>query len=173
MKLCKAVNEGDPLFAGNFATALQSFDANEDGVITFDEFIAINRRFPTLLYPAFRLQERMQKMTLGPRKWKLIMEAYLHAKNDEAAAVAMRRTGKSPPKEKWFNREPVLSVRQKLGYSRRGLVNTTYVDAARPHVQALKAQAEKDKYINGGFNSDDESENNEDVDDETPEEDQG
>ena len=35
MKLCKAVNEGDPLFAGNFATALQSFDANEDGALGY------------------------------------------------------------------------------------------------------------------------------------------
>ena len=34
-------------------------------MIDFDEFIAINRKFPLMLFPAFRLQDYMQKSTLG------------------------------------------------------------------------------------------------------------
>ncbi|KAJ1453141.1 hypothetical protein M885DRAFT_288194 [Pelagophyceae sp. CCMP2097] len=38
--LARSVNNGDPLFSGNFKTALQNIDLNDDGLIDFDEFLA-------------------------------------------------------------------------------------------------------------------------------------
>jgi Ca2+-binding EF-hand superfamily protein len=69
MELCKAVNNANPMFPGNFTRALQEFDKNDDGLIDHDEFRTLNRRYPLILFPAFRLQDRMQKATLGEKRW--------------------------------------------------------------------------------------------------------
>ena len=67
MILCKAVNNMNPTFPGNFTTALQEFDTNGDGLIDFEEFEDLNRFYPLVLFPAFRLQDRIQKVTLGEK----------------------------------------------------------------------------------------------------------
>mmetsp|Transcript_1869 Transcript_1869/g.4278 ORF Transcript_1869/g.4278 Transcript_1869/m.4278 type:complete len:371 (-) Transcript_1869:1175-2287(-) len=54
----------------NIDLVLQHFDKNMDGVINFDEFRDINRRYPYLLYPAFRLQSQIESKTLGRGWWK-------------------------------------------------------------------------------------------------------
>ncbi|CAM9810922.1 unnamed protein product, partial [Choristocarpus tenellus] len=64
-QLVKDVNNSAPLFPGNFAKALQEFDANCDGFIDFSEFRAMDKAFPLLFFPAFQLQEAMQKHFLG------------------------------------------------------------------------------------------------------------
>merc|ERR1711939_1214089 len=56
---------GDPLFSGNFRMALENFDTNDDGLIDFDEFRNLNDRYPMILHPAFRMQDKLQKYTLG------------------------------------------------------------------------------------------------------------
>jgi Ca2+-binding EF-hand superfamily protein len=53
------------MFPQNFKAALEQFDVNEDGLIDYQEFLEIDRRFPMVLFPAFRLQDFMQKNTLG------------------------------------------------------------------------------------------------------------
>ncbi len=72
--MCQTVNNGRPSFPGNFEQALDMFDENGDGVIDLMEFITLDRRFPMLMFPAFRLQEKMQKMTLGEKQWTKINE---------------------------------------------------------------------------------------------------
>lgn len=72
--MCQTVNNGSPTFPGNFENALDMFDDNGDGVIDFDEFIQLDRRFPMLMFPAFRLQEKMQTITLGEKQWTRINE---------------------------------------------------------------------------------------------------
>lgn len=42
---------------------------NKDGLLDFDEFKIMNKRYPMLLFPCFRLQDRMQKSTLGEGHW--------------------------------------------------------------------------------------------------------
>lgn len=74
VELCKAVNNKSPMFPGNFSNALTMFDSNDDGLIDFKEFVELDKRFPLVLYPAFRLQGTMQKMTLGERAWTDIFE---------------------------------------------------------------------------------------------------
>lgn len=78
-ELCKTVNSPGPLFPGNFAQAVAMFDTNNDGVIDFDEFVDLDRRYPLILFPAFRLQDRMQKITLGEKTWTRINEAIAEA----------------------------------------------------------------------------------------------
>ena len=104
-----------------------------------------------MLYPAFRLQERMQRMTLGTRTWTLIMEAYCHARADEAAKAVASASASADAADdkpsarkpaKWYNRGATLAVRRSLGYTRFGSVQTKYVDAARPHFRKKIKQQE-------------------------------
>ena len=67
------------MFPGNFSTALSMLDSNNDGLIDFDEFIDLDRRYPLLLFPAFRLQQRMQMITLGEKTWVRINESIAEA----------------------------------------------------------------------------------------------
>lgn len=45
------------------------FDEDEDGQMDAEEFAEMNLRFPHLLWPAFRLQFRIQEKTLGQDVW--------------------------------------------------------------------------------------------------------
>ena len=65
------------------------FDVNDDGLIDFREFTELNKRFPLILYPAFRLQESMQKLTLGQRAWSDIFENLHRSRTDR---VTIRKT---------------------------------------------------------------------------------
>ncbi len=49
----------EPAHGRTFAQEL--FDTDGSGTISFDEFRDADRRFPHLLWPAFKLQERMQQ----------------------------------------------------------------------------------------------------------------
>ena len=71
------------------------FDVNEDGVIDYQEFIKIYKRFPLVLFPAFRLQDAMQKNSLGERAWIRIIEEYHRAQQREA--YRKLHNGKDPP----------------------------------------------------------------------------
>ena len=72
MDMCYEINNANPAFPDNFKRALEQFDRNDDGLIDFDEFRELNRRYPLVLFPAFRMQDRMQKSTLGEYKWAAI-----------------------------------------------------------------------------------------------------
>lgn len=70
MDLCKTISNADPMFPKNFKRALEEFDKNDDGLIDYNEFKAINRTYPMVLYPMFRLQESFWSAILGERFWK-------------------------------------------------------------------------------------------------------
>lgn len=87
IKLCNTVSAGNPMFPGNYVAAMQLFDTygsapcwvkrgdvvtcvcyvcrNNDGQLDFEEFAMMNKRFPMLFYPAFRMQIALQSFTLG------------------------------------------------------------------------------------------------------------
>lgn len=69
MDLARTVNNADPLFPGNFKTALERFDVNEDGMLDYREFKGINRDFPMVFYPAFRMQDKWHKLCNGEQFW--------------------------------------------------------------------------------------------------------
>ena len=75
-RLCTVVNDGKPTFPGNFDRAIKSFDTNGDGLIDFDEFQTINKRYPLILFPCFRLQDKLQKSTLGEKHWLKLHRRY-------------------------------------------------------------------------------------------------
>jgi hypothetical protein len=51
---------------------VRRFDTDANGVITFDEFVAMHQKFPLLLWPLFQLQDRMQSRSLGRAAWTTI-----------------------------------------------------------------------------------------------------
>ena len=65
VELCKIVNNAAPAFPTNFKKALEEFDVNEDGLIDYSEFLELDRRYPLILFPAFRLQDTLQRNSLG------------------------------------------------------------------------------------------------------------
>jgi Ca2+-binding EF-hand superfamily protein len=75
----------------NIELVLAGFDRDRDGRISFPEFAKINNRFPLLLWPAFRLQARIEEATMG-RDWWYHHRRHLaverrRAKEDPAAAA--------------------------------------------------------------------------------------
>ena len=66
--------EANPSFPGNFARAIREFDKNDDGLLDMSEFQEINRRYPLLLFPAFRVQDHFHRHTFGETGWMRIME---------------------------------------------------------------------------------------------------
>jgi len=54
----------------NVRTAFQSIKFQKDGKFDFPEFQKLNKDFPTVLYPAFRLQQNMMLNIMGESWWK-------------------------------------------------------------------------------------------------------
>lgn len=95
VELCRAINNAAPSFPGNFRKALEEFDVNEDGLIDYQEFVEIDRRYPLVLFPAFRLQDVMQRKTLGERIWVSVIEKYQESKR--IAEYRQTHGGQAPP----------------------------------------------------------------------------
>eukprot|EP00947_MAST-08B_sp_MAST-8B-sp1_P000122 g122.t1 len=91
-------------FRGNLQAALDAFERKTDigdGMLDFAEFRALNNKFEMLLHPIFRLQDSMQKKTLGERRWRQVaqrkkvvdeIEAYKHAKVQTDISVYFNQT---------------------------------------------------------------------------------
>ena len=97
--LAKTISHKDPTFPGNFARALEEFDADGDGLIDFDEFVTMNRRYPMVLFPMFRLQDKMQKQTLGLKRWNQVMK--LQNKLNKVRQWRLTHGGEMPPEGCW------------------------------------------------------------------------
>lgn len=67
--LVSMVNDGQSKLQSKITNASTELDRNKPSVIDFDAFKSLHKRFPMLLFPYFRLQDRMQKATLGDRHW--------------------------------------------------------------------------------------------------------
>lgn len=95
MELCRTVNNANPTFPANFRRALEEFDVNEDGLIDYGEFQEIDRRYPLVLFPAFRLQDTMQRNSLGEATWLKVIEGY----NEQRIIEEYKAThgGRLPP----------------------------------------------------------------------------
>jgi Ca2+-binding EF-hand superfamily protein len=55
---------------------LESFDLNGDEKLGRKEFISINQRYPLVFFPAFRLQDRVRRRTLGLLRWQSVIKAF-------------------------------------------------------------------------------------------------
>ena len=94
MDLARMINAGSPMFPGNFGRALSMFDNNDDGLLDFREFVEINRQFPLMLFPAFRLQDNIQAMSLGRVEWVRILRRLRWA--DHVANYQASHNGRKP-----------------------------------------------------------------------------
>ena len=83
------------MFPGNFKKALEEFDQNDDGMIDFTEFREMSKLYPILFYPAFRLQDGMQRATLGEKKWVQVHE--FMKKKRQIEEYRSRHGGATPP----------------------------------------------------------------------------
>jgi len=95
VELCKIVNNAAPAFPTNFKKALEEFDVNEDGLIDYSEFLELDRRYPLILFPAFRLQDTLQRNSLGENQWLTIIEEYHRQQKLEEYKAA--HGGRLPP----------------------------------------------------------------------------
>ncbi|GLE02706.1 hypothetical protein PINS_up011561 [Pythium insidiosum] len=71
----------------NMKQALSSFDFNDDGKIDFQEFTQLNAQFPSLLYPAFRIQQNMRIYTMGESWWRRKIEELHRDKVEQLAKL--------------------------------------------------------------------------------------
>ena len=53
---------------------MTEFDTNGDGLIDFDEFKTLDRRYPMTLFPIYRMQSNLQKLSLGESRWNQILK---------------------------------------------------------------------------------------------------
>ncbi|CAM9129371.1 unnamed protein product [Heterosigma akashiwo] len=116
-----------PLFPGNFLSALEMFDVNDDGLIDFNEFVEMDRRFPLVFFPAFRLQDQMKRKTLGLKQWNKLHENI--RRQMEAADYAAKHGGMPPPEP------PSLVLKRKLMpcfYKKPRKIDTDFIDKHRP-----------------------------------------
>ena len=95
MLLAKTVSAAAPMFPGNFGRALEEFDVNGDGLIDMDEFRELNRRYPLVLFPAFRLQDNLQRGSLGLKRWNQILS--LRQKTKMLREYRKTHNGQLPP----------------------------------------------------------------------------
>ena len=110
------------MFPGNFQTALEEFDQNDDGLIDFDEFNILNRRYPLVLFPAFRLQDNMQKATLGEDGWAKVGRRVFKA---NYIAEYMKVHGGEMPQESFFKKlsncfQPTVEVQMAIRITQQG-----------------------------------------------------
>ena len=91
----RCINNASPAFPNNFKRALEEFDVNEDGLIDYSEFQAIDVRYPLILFPAFRLQDVMQRASLGENQWLTVIENYEYNKGVEEYKAT--HGGRAPP----------------------------------------------------------------------------
>lgn len=81
-KMCKITLEHSDLnFTKNINQALEKVNLANDGLIGFNEFKEIHKKFPMLTYTAFHVQDMLQKHTLGKDSWRNII---LHQKRAES-----------------------------------------------------------------------------------------
>ena len=97
-RMCRHVNRRqNNKFPGNLEAAIAGFDINGDGMLDFGEFKALNARFKMLLHPIFRLQDSMQKLTLGEKRWKQVAAGLVIT---DAVNLYKRQHGGALPKKK-------------------------------------------------------------------------
>ena len=99
---------------GNIEHALHSIDFNGDGKFDFLEFSALHEKFPTVLYPAFRLQQQMCANVLGAGWWR---------KKKDMLQNILEDANKKIEKERKKMEKNTLATRTSTIRSEMGLAN--------------------------------------------------
>ena len=98
-------------FQASIASVLEEIDTDGDGRISMDEFVAINDRYPLLLFPAFRFQKSIMGATFSERFWTRKRTTLSNSKKNREQRQNKLRQRK---------RFDVLVARTKLAYKEIG-----------------------------------------------------
>lgn len=112
--LLEIMHEGEE--TSNMRQALKTFDFNGDGRIDFAEFKQLHTQFPSLLYPAFRIQQNMRIFTMGESWWNKKIADQLADKAEQAAreaAAAAAANGASAEELKAQRKTAARAAKQK------------------------------------------------------------
>ena len=96
---------------------LQMFDDNGDQSIGIDEFAEMNLKYPHLLWPAFRLQYRVQELTLGLNQWKRVQRR-IKERKDRLKELNSGKAAAKKKKQRWlgcFGQQQLEAVRPEDG----------------------------------------------------------
>uniref|UniRef100_A0A7S1GD06 EF-hand domain-containing protein n=1 Tax=Bicosoecida sp. CB-2014 TaxID=1486930 RepID=A0A7S1GD06_9STRA len=104
MKMAMWLQSKQPIFPGNIQRAMEEFDVDDDGQLGYGEFKELWKRYPLLLFPAFRVQNSLQASFLGEEFWKMVHED--RAKDEEIKKWRRTHGGAFPkePREERFRR---------------------------------------------------------------------
>eukprot|EP00565_Helicotheca_tamesis_P001107 CAMPEP_0185741958 /NCGR_PEP_ID=MMETSP1171-20130828/39230_1 /TAXON_ID=374046 /ORGANISM="Helicotheca tamensis, Strain CCMP826" /LENGTH=134 /DNA_ID=CAMNT_0028413953 /DNA_START=1071 /DNA_END=1475 /DNA_ORIENTATION=- len=91
--------------------ALKSMNFHEDGKVDFHEFRAICKAFPSVLFPAFRMQQSMRLNILGEVWWQDKIETLQKEKDGFLGRCEQKRA----TEEKRLLRERRKLIRSELG----------------------------------------------------------
>ena len=78
--LLETVHGDDPLHDGGIDKVMKLFDTNGDGKVDWGEFQDVNRRYPSMFFPIFRLQKAFQSHFLGVNFWRRKMIKFSSAR---------------------------------------------------------------------------------------------
>lgn len=84
----------------NIDKVLDQFDKDLDGTISFSEFKAIHNKFPFLLYPAFRMQTKIEEKTLGRKWWYGRRARFARLARDKEAKLGFLKNQNPEPERK-------------------------------------------------------------------------
>ena len=110
---------------------LGAFDADGDGKMDFNEFMALNKKYPQMLHPAFRIQDAIAQNTLG-RNWWLNKKS-VFAEERKAKAV-------SGEKEEERKKARVVEQQKKQVMRKMGVVQY-YLNCAKRKKYLSRIQA--------------------------------
>jgi len=84
----RSVSGGANFASANISELINSLDNDGDGVISEQKFYQLEKIFPAVFYPVFRLQDRLRKATLGVTRWRRLVEAFDKQERNRAAILA-------------------------------------------------------------------------------------
>ncbi len=120
---------------GNVVHALHQIDFNGDGKFDFLEFSALHEKFPTVLYPAFRLQQQMCANVMGNSWW----ERKKNQLQNDKDAINKEREKKRRIHEKMLYRQRDRDIREKMGLVKyfKGGPYRDYLRRMNPYPQVI------------------------------------
>ena len=101
----------DNKLSGNCKIAMDKFDTNRDGKIDFGEFTYMDKAFPMLLFPAFRMQKNLMEHTVGKKFWEGRRAMLAEGREKERRETEKLRIQEEKRREKLRQRE----IRRKMG----------------------------------------------------------
>ena len=109
--LIETLQQGEA-YSNTKQALLGAFDEDGDGKMSFKEFVETNEKYPQMLFPAFKIQDKMAQCTLG-RKWWLDRKAMFAAERQKE--VDDKKKAKEAAKLKHVENQK-KQIRRRIGW---------------------------------------------------------